>query len=118
MEGNEGEVRDEDINCLAADFRTVRQGAANCWSYWIEGATLEIGIDSNGASIKSDRFLWLTTEGITCGVNSAGVALTGLSDCKIGNRTACNTSKLARLDIGSDSSSICVPTLIWEARTL
>lgn len=99
----EGEVRDEDIRCLAADFRTVREGSANCWSYWIEGATLEIGKDTIGNPIKSDRFVWLTTEGITCGNNSEGVALTGPVDCKIASRTACNTSKLARLDIGSDS---------------
>jgi len=34
---SEGAVKDEDIKCLAADFTTVRTGAANCWAYWIEG---------------------------------------------------------------------------------
>lgn len=65
----------------------------------------------------NQRFVWLTTEGISCGNNSEGAALTGPVDCKIQNRTACNTSKLARLNIGSDSSSICIPTLTWEPRS-
>jgi len=51
---------------LAADFKTVREGAANCWPFWIEGATLDIGVNASGSVIKQDYFVWLTTEGITC----------------------------------------------------
>lgn len=36
-ETTEGAVKDTDISCLAADFKTVRTGSANCWAYWLEG---------------------------------------------------------------------------------
>ena len=111
----QGSVREEEIQCLAADMQTVRTGSANCWAFWIEGATVEIGVGSDGNPIRNDNFIWLTTEGITCGTNSEGVELVGPTDCRIKNTVACNSSKLARLNIGDSSSSICIPTLTWEA---
>lgn len=53
-------VKDEDIKCLAADFMTVRTTSANCYPYWIEGGTIEVGVDLSGKPIKQDKFIWLT----------------------------------------------------------
>lgn len=97
---------------------TIRTGAANCYAYWIEGADLVIGQKTNGDSIKQDRFIWLTNEGVTCGTDAAtGVALTGIENCKTDTTIPCNTSKLGRLNIGSNSASICIPTITWKKRT-
>lgn len=45
-------VKDENVKCLAADFMTIRTGKANCWPFWIEGGTVEIGLDLSGKAIK------------------------------------------------------------------
>jgi len=102
---------------LAADFTTVRTGATNCWAYWIEGQEQEIGVDLGGTVIKQDTFVWLTNEGISCGTDSNGVLREGVEKCMIDKSIPCNTSKLARLNIGSESSTICIPTLTWKERT-
>lgn len=60
-------ITDEQIKCLGADFTTIRTGAANCWPFWIEGGTIEIGVALDGKPIKQDKFVWLTQEGVTCG---------------------------------------------------
>lgn len=110
---------DSDIKCLASDFKTLQVGSDNCWPYWLEGEDLVIGAELDGAEIKQDRFLWLTQDGISCGTNNEGVELTGYADCKVDSSISpvlCGTSKLARLGINSESSSICVPELAWTKR--
>lgn len=110
-------VRDADVQCLAADFTTVRTGADNCWSYWLEGSTQEIGINLDGTPVREDSFIWLTNEGVSCGLDTNGVELTGVDNCTIDQRIPCSTTKLARLNIDANSSSICLPTLTWKKRT-
>lgn len=53
-------VKDEDVRCLAADHMTIRTGKANCWPFWIEGGTVEVGVKLDGTPVKQDKFVWLT----------------------------------------------------------
>lgn len=112
-EEQEGAVTEEGISCLAADFFTIRTGSANCYPYWLEGGSVEIGVDASGVVIKQDTFIWTTLEGVECGNDLEGNKLTGTTNCKVDTRTVCNASKLTRLDIGANSASICMPTLTW-----
>ena len=45
-------VKNEDVRCLAADFMTIKTGKENCYPFWIEGGTIEIGVDLSGTTIK------------------------------------------------------------------
>jgi hypothetical protein len=98
-------------------MKTIRTGSANCWAHWIQGIVVEVGtsIETNNP-IRQDMYVWLTTEGVACGTNSAGTALVGFEACKISKTIDCNASKLARLGIGAGNDSICVPSFQWEAR--
>lgn len=97
------EVLDADIKCLAADFKTVRAGAANCWPLWLEGQAVN----------KVDQYLWLTTEGVAC-KNALGNALTGVDKCKIAKEVPCGASRIKRLNL--QAGQICVPTYTWAQK--
>lgn len=110
----------ESVRCLAADFSTILTGTDNCYPHWLEGENIVIGKDLNGVEIKQDKFVWLTKEGIECGLDpSTGVKLTGPypenddGKCKVKTSIPCNTSKLARLNITPESGSVCIPTFTW-----
>lgn len=116
-EGNDrqGDVLDSDIQCLAADNVTVRNGSANCWPYWIEGGDIEIGLKADLSVIKQDQFIWLTTEGVEC--TQAGTTLQGTANCKVDNEVVCNSSKLTRLNLtGSGVANHCVGAITWKAK--
>jgi len=88
---------------------TVKTGSKNCWAYWVSGTSVSVGTDiATNKNILQDRYIWLTQEGITC---PAG---TGIEKCKIKKETACNASKLKRMNIAVGSSSICIPGFTWE----
>lgn len=110
------DVKDSQISCLAADFKTVRTGQANCWPFWIEGGTIEFGLKTDGKPIKQDKFVWLTNEGVTCGKDTNGADITGYDKCKIDKQIPCNTSKLGRLNVSANSEDICIPTITWKKR--
>lgn len=81
---SEGNVKDADIKCLAADFRTVRTTSANCWPFWLEGSTIEIGVKRDGTAIKDEMMVWLTTELFSsCGTatDGTGADLIGIENC-------------------------------------
>lgn len=101
---------------MGADFVTLRTGSDSCWPFWIEGGDIVVGVNSDGADIKADRFVWLTNEGMTCGVDTNGADVTGWDNCKVDTSIPCNTSKLGRLNIGADSESICIPTMTFKKR--
>lgn len=120
-DGKQGQgVVDADVSCLAADLLTVRTGEDNCFPFWVDGAQVDIGKDLTGATIKQDQFVWLTQEGISCGTDDNGVALTNFKVCKMddANYLACNSGKIANLGLtpGSNNSSICVGTVAWKKR--
>lgn len=48
----EGAVTEEGISCLAADYYTIRTGSANCYPYWLEGGSVEVGVNASGVVIK------------------------------------------------------------------
>jgi len=106
------DIKDDQIKCLGADFKTVKTGKANCWPYWLEGANLVIGKKLDGSAYKQDRFVWLTMETRKCGKDGAGAEIVGL-DCVIKEKIPCNAAKIARLGVGANSSSICIPTITW-----
>lgn len=54
------DVSEDSIKCLAADLVSIRTGSTDCYPFWIEGATIEVGVDTAGKPIKQDRFVWLT----------------------------------------------------------
>lgn len=115
-EKSAGAVKDVDIKCLAKDMTTVRTTSANCWPFWIEGATLVVGTNLDKTNLKQDKFIWLTTEGVSCGNDSTGKLRTGVKLCREKKRASCTTKALSRLGIGKNSSSICIPTITWEAQ--
>jgi len=93
---------------LAADFTTVRTGSKNCWPHWIQGEVVKAGTNiANDRTILQDRYVWLTTEGISCAKG------TGYENCSVKKTTDCNASKLARLGIGKTSTFTCVPSFTW-----
>lgn len=80
----------------------------------MEGGSLEIGVDLSGKPVKQDRFIWLTTEGVTCGTDTNGVAITGYDKCKIDKTVKCSDSRKARLGVSASSSSVCIPAFTWK----
>jgi len=86
-----GDVSDDMVSCLSASGTVVREGAANCWSYWLGSNATVGGVDS---------FVWLTTEGVSCGSDLSPV--TGTENCQISKEIECNSSKLLRLSLAAD----------------
>lgn len=109
-----GSVTEEDIQCLAADNKTVRSGSDKCWPYWIQGASVIVGSDGSGNDITADTFVWLTNEGIEC--TSNGETVTGLDNCKIDsdNLIQCSATRLTNLDL--NSNDVCIPTFAWKSK--
>lgn len=99
---------------MAADFKTIRTGSDNCWPYWIEGGAIVVGAKADGTELKADRFVWLTTEGMKCGEDTNGVDITGWDNCKVASEVKCNSSKLGRLNITSDSEQICIGAITFK----
>lgn len=97
---------------------TVLTGSDKCYPYWDESATVDIGTELDGKVIKNDYFVWLTQEGVSC-TTSTGVTKLGHDNCKYSKKSGgeCSVTKSKRLGVGANSSSICIPTLTWTARS-
>lgn len=97
---------------MGLDFK-VLTGSENCYAYWIEGATLAVGVTLDDKPIRQDKFVWLAKAGVSC--EKAGSTLTGLENCKVTKEVPCNAGKLSRLNI-ADGNAICIPTITYEAK--
>lgn len=103
---------------MGADYYTIKKGSANCFPFWIEGGSKTIGKKTDAASspFKSDVFIWLTQENVTCGTDATtGKVLKGYAQCKY-TRNLCNAAKIKRLGTSDTSASMCVGTLTWKKR--
>lgn len=105
---------DADIQCLAKDLVTVKKGAANCWPFWLETASIVVGETSTKVPIKQDQFVWLTNEIVECTNPTTKTKVYGLANCKRTGKTACTAKQQTRLGIGKGSSATCIPTMTWE----
>lgn len=54
LEGNDANIKEEQIRCLGADFMTIKTGSDNCWPFWLEGGNIEVGVELDGTPIKQD----------------------------------------------------------------